>query len=594
MTLLLLLGGGGGPAPVQELAGQIDVTFTVAGDLSALSVTQARLARESVEVLLAGTPDTRLARDSVEVLIQNPPPDARVARDSIEVLIQNPSPDAILARDSIEVLVGPCDPPVNDAFATAISLGLSSATSGSVTGTNCGATAQAEESAYVARAGLSVWYRWTPDNTGNLRLTLTPDPDTPFAGWIDVFSGSTVGGLTLVGSGLGTVQVRVLADTEYYVRVDGDTITDFGDFLLSWVYSSVSLPVRGFLGCGRHTVVVNGKGGYPRVGTLDGISQLAWSRVLDDTSTASVSIQVGGNASQACCNLLSSLEPWCHELQFFRDGQPVWEGPVQSVAESAPETVTVGARDVTSWLDVRIIHAYHDFTYGEDLALIAQALIEDGLLPDDPNILPWLAVTLAGQTGEREYQDPLDEVQYVGDAVRELARTGLDFTVLGRRIILAGEQIPAAPVGVLTDDHILGPYSSTKEGRYTATKWYVSGDGFIVAEGGTSGSYGLIERIASEGAILDEDSASANALSRLQATNPTPRIVDLSQGAHLAAHTPIPIDRLVPGALVGVALSGVCAPVSARLRLTSVSVSESQEDEAVVITLGPVGRGGQT
>lgn len=89
-------------------------------------------------------------------------------------------------------------PPANDDFANAQ---VVSGASGSVTGTNVGATLEAgEPTIQDAKGGASVWYKWTVPVTGSYQFdTCSANPDLPAN--IGLFTGSTVSTSTEFGPG---------------------------------------------------------------------------------------------------------------------------------------------------------------------------------------------------------------------------------------------------------------------------------------------------------------------------------------------------------------------------------------------------------
>lgn len=106
--------------------------------------------------------------------------------------------------------------------------------------------------------------------------------------------------------------------------------------------------------------------------------EVEWTRTLDEVSTAYVVIQPGGD----CCDRLDQVRSWRHKLIIWRDGAPVWEGPiVRAVWQRG--AVRVDAVDILGWLDRRVPHQSITFS-DSDLADIAAWLIDDGFAPDDP------------------------------------------------------------------------------------------------------------------------------------------------------------------------------------------------------------------
>src|SRR5690606_993096 len=103
-------------------------------------------------------------------------------------------------------------------------------------------------------------------------------------------------------------------------------------------------------------------------------------------------------------------------------------------------------------------------------AVIAAALIRDGFAPDDPGHL----VTVIEPTrihGHREY---FTDVGQTGDHLRALAETGLDYTTVGRRILLMGED-HCARVGSLTDEDFPSGLEIAEDGASLATRVVLHG-----------------------------------------------------------------------------------------------------------------------
>lgn len=345
------------------------------------------------------------------------------------------------------------------------------------------------------------------------------------------------------------------------------------------------------LGCGTHSMFITAKGGSNRLCTLVEPIEVNYCRVLDDTGEANVVVQLRGG-SEACCKCIGDVHPWCHELHIQRDGEEVWAGVIWKTEESYNQ-VEIFAKDFTYWLDRR---SFGPLVFvATDTATIAQQIVMAALAPDDPNLLPFLQVTLSGQLVDRTYA----ECSNAGDALRELARNGVDFTTLGRRIVIAGDEIPLRPIGTIQDRHLLGgdEVKLIKDGSLSATSWCVRGNGVFghcAATAPDDACYGLVEQQADESDITDQASADAAACSRLEGSNPVPLFLDFGGQSTLAPDSPFTFDQLVPGVLVQVALSSFCTPVSQRLRLQQLCVHETPATgELVQVTLGPVGLVGQ-
>jgi hypothetical protein len=126
--------------------------------------------------------------------------------------------------------------PANDAFAAAQ---LLQGATGTVTGTNVGATKETGEPAQAGNSGgASVWYSWTPSASGSVTIDTT---GSSFDTTLGVYTGTSVGALTLraanddASSGVLTsrVTLTVTAGTTYRISVDGYNARQ-GTITLHW------------------------------------------------------------------------------------------------------------------------------------------------------------------------------------------------------------------------------------------------------------------------------------------------------------------------------------------------------------------------
>lgn len=336
------------------------------------------------------------------------------------------------------------------------------------------------------------------------------------------------------------------------------------------------------LGLGQnYTAVVTPKDGFGNIGFLEP-SSIKWARKLNDSSSAQVTIDLAGG-SAACCELAGSLRTWGHQIRLSRDETLVWEGPITHLDYGRDELV-IDARDVSAWLARRVVKTILDFRGGADLSVIARALIEHGLERDDPNVLAYLQVELSNITGERYYDTV--EPKYILDELNELARTGVDYTVIGRRIAVFPE-LSTNTLTTLRQDDFLNELRVTEDGMAAATYAQVRGSGVTGQYGGESDFYGLLERTAQEDNILDETTATLRAQAIVEAGSPVPLYITTAGQSRLACTAPVDINQLVPGVLVPLVLDvgEVCRAVSTTMRLVGVDVSVSATEENVSVDL---------
>lgn len=336
------------------------------------------------------------------------------------------------------------------------------------------------------------------------------------------------------------------------------------------------------LGCGTHTAAVVDRDGQV-VTNLDRIVDVTWDRVLNDTSMAHVRVEPTGS----CCDRLAGVRTWRHNLIIWRDGRLVWEGPIARQIRWTTRGAELSAAGITSWLDRRVPHDTVRFR-GVDVMDVAEWLIADGFRPDDPGHQVRV-VRPAGVPGDRDYERDVGQTL---DHLRDLAAAGVDWTEVGRQIVLLPDQF-CEQVGSLSDTDFPDGIEIVEDGVEVATRWVVWGetpDGAPVKGeiGGIDAYYGLLERSVEDRAVPTMEAAVAAARSRLRTSIPAPVFVD-SQTATLSPQAPVDLRSLVPGWCVSVATTATCRPVTQTLKLLAVQVTESAEGETVTVTLAPTG-----
>ncbi len=347
------------------------------------------------------------------------------------------------------------------------------------------------------------------------------------------------------------------------------------------------------LGCGDHRVFIHERGNLGSAVIEVPWTGVDWARVLDDTSAATV--RAGGG----CCAPIhaAGVGPWSHEVIITRSpGGRVWSGPLVEMRDTSGEGLVIEARDLSAWHDRRRVHT-DQFHTNAPLTDIYQAIWDDSMQPD-PVPGYTLQVTPTLEVGDREIL--ADQHMIAGDALRDLGRTGLDWTVIDRVHHVGGEEVDTPPVGVLIDGHFTEPPDVIIDGAGMVNDWVVSGAGGG-AEGdevvgtaphpGPLGAEGLLEGVASEPSVLDQTSADEAAEQRRARTAEALAFI---RGGVLTPQAPFDVAALVPGARVQVALTGRCIPVLRVQRLTAVRVSVTVDDdgrvtEKVAVELEPPG-----
>lgn len=414
------------------------------------------------------------------------------------------------------------------------------------------------------------------------------DPDTTEA----------VYGAELSGTATATTVMDALADGDYEVFV---AVTDTDDVVSEWGSSAftvavplggVSRPtvvVGGRLGCGTYRAFLQARGGGSLVGELQW-QQLRFGRRLDEVSGALVSVGVAGLADQECCWALSQAQAWKHELAIYRDSELAWVGVIGR-PRFGTDYVSLPARDLFQWFERRLLEHDRSFT-NADLAAVARQYIEDALERDtSPNITA--VVTPCGVRGNRLVL--ASARRRAADELRELFRSGLDFTMVGRTMVVGGSEVPTAPLPPLTNDGLDEPYLEP-DGMQTGTEVHVVGgrradsdEPYAGVAGGVSTELGLVQVVFSEPSIEDNASCQAAAQSRYDMVGTTPEYL----GGNLTPTAPVTFPDLVPGARWPARVQLACRTAIGDWRLLGVDVSAALQgdtlSEQVAVTLVPLG-----
>jgi hypothetical protein len=345
---------------------------------------------------------------------------------------------------------------------------------------------------------------------------------------------------------------------------------------------------------------------------LTGITSLSWERVLDDFSEARIRFRP--RQGDDCCGKLRpiiddqgrvlepGLWPWAMELAIYRDGELVWMGPIFSIDETvqpdeSTDFIQVTARDFLAWLDRRTIHNdifLTDRSY--DLAEIAERIVRDAFEPDDPGVLAHLQVSMTGRTSKhsiRHWENRSSE------ELREVARGGLDFTSVGRAIIIGSPtRDPAMPTTTLRAKDFQSGIEIRVVGAEAATAGVAVGgvpegaDPDVPPQkqyyGGLDPFFGLIESWSTAEGTHDDDFLLWIAKQRVAEGNPPPHTLSVPADSSLDPEAPVSIHELVPSRYFTLLISGTCRRLAQYMRLSHLRVVwEAGEPEKVGVTFIP-------
>jgi hypothetical protein len=377
------------------------------------------------------------------------------------------------------------------------------------------------------------------------------------------------------------------------------------------------------LGCGTYRVFLYAQGGIKRIGELTPLSHLTFTRLRDDISNCVVT---SSGYSIDCGALYGEARCWMHEIVVFRNGQRVWEGPVTRIGY-APDSVEFEAKDVMVYTYRRLMRAGYNDSYrlvqkgtgGQPnvylglLSVVRRAalLITEALAPYDPNVLPYLTTI--------EYGDDAQEARVVADwsrsaweEVDDLAATaGLDYTVVGRRIMLWDTHRPVGRLPELRDSDFSNAPVVTEYGMQLANFMAVTNGAGIAGTAQVAAKaqyYGPIEMLASSysdtsaasGEVTTPDAlvalqkAMADQANRNMAHRwPTPVIVRVPDNSTLSPNVNIGFQQLIPGVWLPLRSTNTPRTVLQWQKLDSVSVDVQGDNETVSVVLSPAPNQGE-
>ena len=350
--------------------------------------------------------------------------------------------------------------------------------------------------------------------------------------------------------------------------------------------------------------------------------------------------------------LLGNLRCWLHELVIFRDGARVWEGPITLLTYEVDQ-VTIEATDVMVYAYRRVMRQGYDDSYQKlnpnlpdvgdptkpgydptrpNLVNVpssvqrAAQILMDNLAPYEPNVLPYLTV-IEFPDDAKESRTVPDMSKTAWEEVDDMAATaGIDYTVVGRRIIIWDTNRSIGRLPQMTDGDFSSPPIITEYGMQLCN-WMVVSDNsgvagdaapsslvtFVAAEpvGETTPyeAYGPIEMVTlsyGETSTAPATTQTAASLQDLikslteQAQRninyrwPTPVIARVPDNSTLSPEVNLGFDQLVPGVWLPLLAKSTVRVVQQWQKLDSITVNvDDSGTEQIQIVLSPAPNAGQ-
>src|SRR6478735_578255 len=358
------------------------------------------------------------------------------------------------------------------------------------------------------------------------------------------------------------------------------------------------------LSCEQHTAAIYDRGGRQRIGVITPLTSVEWTRQRDDMSSATI---FTSQPTWDCLKMLETVSTLRQELVIFRGTERVWEGPITRIAYYAHQ-VEIEARDVFMYAHRTVMHAAYDNGFysatgidsvvGRAEAILTGELVRKELLSPPINVLPYVQ-TFVGATPARTAKTTAAYQKYVYEEIDELAaRSGLDYTVVGRAIILFDRHVEFSRTPTVTEQDFIGEVIVTEYGMEGGTIAYVTDGTGRWGQAGVAvdpyyGEWELLDTAYQEtdgpNVVPPTDSELASQAQRnISGRNPPPVVVRVPDGSRLNPNGVLSMSHLVPGIRVPLVATLTARKFSQMQKLDRVNVSEEAgQEESITITLSP-------
>lgn len=317
---------------------------------------------------------------------------------------------------------------------------------------------------------------------------------------------------------------------------------------------------------------------------------LTYGYRLDRPSDATITFDISPNGvTEECCERLGWVGEWMHDLVVFREGnrEEVWGGPITSRYERPGQgklDITAHSRDI--WWGERglpydLDYKTHPTDAGRVFMDLARAAEQPrshlGVTNVGGQVLPYDPVGLemhGYETGVLVDQKVLlraDDV-IIGDEMRSLADSVIDYTVIGRRCYVGALVVNLDPIPIIAQSHWVEHDPEIEvQGLGVATKVVVRGAGAVRAEYPPGQivdprwpQYGSHFKVIRDDTITDLAVAQERARSEWERWQ-QPNFHVVSTSGTLGSSSPVTVEDLIPGKSVKVALTESCLMTSLRL-----------------------------
>ncbi len=370
----------------------------------------------------------------------------------------------------------------------------------------------------------------------------------------------------------------------------------------------------------KHRLSIYDRGGSRRVDNLVDVASVTWERVRDSKSTAEWTLS--GRSCEAQADIIRKIADGGgrYEVVVHRGDERVWEGPIRRVS-TLRDRATFLATDIKEYMDRTSLSQAWPNSDGGGPTLMGDRL-EDMIhveltesyamqtnsgavvvprwegLSQPINVLPFLTVypgTVLTRSSTEEFE------MMLGEHIDNLVDGGMDFTVVGRRMILWDSALSIGQTRRLTDADFYGDIEVI---RYPSDHWSIShlsasrddesGYRGVGHAGAPHDFYGVWENIVSMQSEESTDEPTQQELNSqaqrdILHRTPVPLEVRIPDGVGLRLTHDLTIQQLVPGVIMPVVTDKNIQRVTQPQRLDKVRVTETAEGETVQVSLSPFG-----
>jgi hypothetical protein len=373
------------------------------------------------------------------------------------------------------------------------------------------------------------------------------------------------------------------------------------------------------LGIGNNRVFVYDRKGKVMRGELTPLVTVRWGRKRDDISHCNIFMDEWDKETR---QFLGTLRTWRHELVVFRDGVRVWEGPITRISGSRTN-LEIEAWDVMAYIYRRIMRQGYNDSFriinGQQVGMRtvvdrAARIIKNCLAYDDPNLLAHLT-PIDYYDDARQTRVVLDYTKTAWEEIDDLAaHAGLDYTVVGRRIVLWDThrpigRLPEMRDGDFSDSPIVTEYGMSAANHFGVT----NGAGVWGAwdeDKSDHSETGYIEQLASaygesEAPVADageltrkdreklEENLTEQAHRNIEGRWPPPLVVRIPDNSTLSPDLNLGINQLVPGVWIPLRASNTVREVAQWQKLDSIDVEQTAQGERITAVLSPAPNSGE-